>query len=83
MRKANGEELGKVGEPIFAAAYGNELWVAVAEKAYAKAHGGYLIIEGGSCAPTLRDLTGAPSYTYNFEAGEEVPGLWEKIVEGE
>ena len=35
VRKANGEELGKVGEPLFAAAYGNELWVAVAEKAYA------------------------------------------------
>ena len=83
MRKANGEELGRAGEPIFAAAYGNELWVAVAEKAYAKAHGGYVIIAGGSCGPTLRDLTGAPAYTYTFESGEEIPGLWEKIIEGE
>ena len=83
VRKANGEELGKVGEPLFAAAYGNELWVAVAEKAYAKAHGGYVIIAGGSCGPTLRDLCGAPAYTYTFEAGEEIPGLWEKILEGE
>jgi calpain-15 len=64
--KANGEKLGSDGEPIFAAAYGNELWVALAEKAYAKAHGGYMIISGGNCGPTLRDLTGAPSYSYNF-----------------
>ena len=76
VRKANGEELGREGEPIFAAAYGNELWVAVAEKAYAKAHGGYVIIAGGSCGPTLRDLTGAPAYTYTIDAGEEIPGLW-------
>lgn len=83
VRKANGEELGRAGEPIFAAAYGNELWVAVAEKAYAKAHAGYVIIAGGSCGPTLRDLCGAPAYTYSFSAGEEIPGLWEKILEGE
>ena len=55
----------------------------MAEKAYAKAHGGYVIIAGGSCGPTLRDLCGAPAYTYTFEAGEEIPGLWEKIIEGE
>ena len=83
VRKKNGEELGKPGEPIFAAAYGNELWVAVAEKAYAKAHGGYVIIAGGSCGPTLRDLCGAPAYTYHFGGGRGVPGLWEKILEGE
>ena len=50
------------GGPIFAAAHGNELWVALAEKAYAKAHGSYMILAGGNCGPTLRDLTGAPSY---------------------
>lgn len=62
---------------------GNELWVAVAEKAYAKAHKGYVIIAGGSCGPTLRDLCGAPAYTVSWEPEEQPEGLWEKIVEGE
>lgn len=83
VRKANGEELGKEGEPIFAAAYGNELWVALAEKAYAKAHHGYVIIAGGSCGPTMRDLCGAPAYTYIFEEGNYPENLWENIIEGE
>ena len=26
---------------------------------------------------------GAPAYTYTIDAGEEIPGLWEKILEGE
>ena len=64
VRKEDGSELGKLGEPIFSAAMGNELWVAVAEKAYAKAHKGYVIIAGGSCGPTLRDLSGAPGYFF-------------------
>jgi len=83
VRKENGQELGKAGETIFSAAQGNELWVAVAEKAYAKAHRGYVIIEGGSCGPTLRDLSGAPAYTHCWENEEEAEGLWEKILEGE
>jgi hypothetical protein len=83
VRKANGEKLGDPGEPIFAAAYGNELWAALAEKAYAKAHGGYVIIAGGNCGPTLRDLTGAPSYSYHFSNGQGEDNLWEDILEGE
>lgn len=85
VRKANGQELGKPGEPIFSAAMGNELWVAVAEKAYAKAHKGYVIIAGGSCGPTLRDLSGAPAYTHCWEEGDMAgaDGLFERILEGE
>ena len=83
VRKEDGSELGKPGEPIFSAAMGNELWVAVAEKAYAKVHKGYVIIAGGSCGPTLRDLSGAPAYTTCWEGEEETPDLWDKIIEGE
>lgn len=84
VRKEDGSELGKPGEPIFSAAMGNELWVAVAEKAYAKAHKGYVIIAGGSCGPTLRDLTGAPAYTTCWEEGDDdTPDLWDQILEGE
>ena len=58
------------GNPIFAKSYGNELWPAVAEKCYAKYHKGYIIIEGGNTGPTMRELTGAPTYMYNFKKGE-------------
>ena len=34
-------------EPCFARAHGNELWVLIAEKAWAKIHGSYERVEGG------------------------------------
>jgi calpain-15 len=78
------------GRPIFAAAHGNELWVALAEKAYAKAHGSYMITAGGNCGPTLRDLTGAPSYSYHFNRQGRISGkseteneFWNDILSGE
>jgi len=41
---------------------GDELWAMLLEKAYAKAYGSYMTIEGrgGSPLEALRDLTGAP-----------------------
>jgi hypothetical protein len=54
------------GMPIFAKSHGNELWPAIAEKYYAKYHKGYLIIEGGNTGPTMRELTGTPTYMFNF-----------------
>jgi hypothetical protein len=63
--------------PIFAASHGNELWPAIAEKAYAKAHKGYEIIAGGSTGTALREWTGAPNYTYRFSKDEAPPSnLW-------
>jgi hypothetical protein len=50
--------------PVFASAIGNELWPSIAEKAYAKAHKGYAMIEGGTSGEAMRDLTGAPYYKY-------------------
>ena len=46
--------------PAFSRANGNELWVLLIEKAYAKIYGSYEIIEGGNPVIALRDLTGAP-----------------------
>ena len=42
---------------------GNELWAMLLEKAYAKAYGSFMTIEGkgGSPKDALRDLTGAPT----------------------
>jgi hypothetical protein len=31
----------------------------------------------------MRELTGAPTYMFNFRKGEQIDGLWEKLLEGE
>ena len=49
---------------VFSKANGNEIWVILLEKAWAKLHGSYEIISGGDTSYTLRDLTGAPSIDY-------------------
>ncbi|CAD8199562.1 unnamed protein product [Paramecium octaurelia] len=51
----------KQGGPIFSKANGNELWVLLLEKAYAKIYGSYQKIEQGLAGQALKDLTGAPS----------------------
>lgn len=55
----------KHGKPAFSRAQGNELWVLLLEKAYAKAYGSYYKIEGGNPAVALRDLTGAPYQNFD------------------
>lgn len=55
------------GEPIFAKCHGNELWVMLLEKAYAKLHGNYYLLRGGFVNEALIDLTGCPSVCYDLE----------------
>jgi hypothetical protein len=64
------------GSPCFSKANGNELWVTILEKAWAKLHGSYERIEAGYAHEVMRDLTGAPSY--DLEIDEE--GLFEKLL---
>ena len=52
----------------FSRARGEQLWVFLLEKAYAKAHGSYRAISGGEIAEALLDLTGAPTATVHFDA---------------
>ena len=49
------------GQVVFSAANGNELWVILLEKAWAKLHGSYERIEAGFAENVMRDLTGAPT----------------------
>lgn len=51
-------------KPAFNRSKSNELWVILIEKAWAKAHGGYMNIAAGLTRETLRDLTGASCITY-------------------
>jgi calpain-15 len=53
--------------PLFSKANGDELWVLLLEKAYAKCYGNYMNIEAGITGRALRDLTGAP---YEFIMAE-------------
>ena len=50
--------------PCFTKADGNELWVMILEKAYAKLYGCYLNIEGLNGPQIFADLTGAFACTY-------------------
>lgn len=51
-------------QPCFTRANGNELWVLILEKAWAKVHKSYERIIGGQSHQTFRDITGAPGYEY-------------------
>lgn len=52
------------------------------EKAWAKLHGSYCTIVGGFPMNVLRDLTGAPSYSYALKDAEK-DDLWNKVLQGE
>lgn len=69
-------------EPCFSKANGNELWVLILEKCWAKLHGSYERIEAGFSHNVMTDLTGAPAFDLSIEDEGEEP-MWEKLVEGE
>jgi len=55
------------GGPIFSKCHGNELWVLLLEKAYAKLHGNYYTLRGGFANEGMMDLTGCPTDIFDFE----------------
>lgn len=49
------------GKPCFARCVGDELWVSLLEKAWAKLYGTYARVEGGDPSFALTHLTGNPA----------------------
>lgn len=52
---------------MFSKSNGNDLWVLLLEKAYAKVNGGYKTLTGGVPSHALMDLTGCPTMSLNFQ----------------
>eukprot|EP01031_Cornospumella_fuschlensis_P034919 gene34919-42286_t len=73
------------GGPIFSRANGEELWVLLLEKAYAKIHGSYFAIRAGWAYEAMMDLTGAPCFSIRLDEPEvqakvESGELWASLV---
>ena len=64
--------------PAFTKSNGNELWVLLLEKAYAKMYNSYDIIEGGHPSLALRDLTGAP---YDYLESTDADAVWDYVLD--
>ena len=57
--------------PAFSRCHGNELWVLLLEKAYAKIFGNYMKIINGMSGKAINDLTGAPYESMDVENQKE------------
>ena len=77
--------------PMFAHSNGNELWVLLLEKAYAKLHGNYIALKSGFSYHAMIDLSGCPTEHVKFskdrenydEVEEEAEEIYEKLLEAD
>jgi calpain-15 len=66
----------------FSKSVGDEIWVQLLEKAWAKVNGTYENIISGMSGEGLRAFTGAPCFYWNHKE-EDKDVLWDKIKNGE
>lgn len=76
------------GSPVFARPNGNEAWVLLLEKAFAKMLGSYRELSGGNCCTAFRAFTGERDvFVWAQGDGESarMDGRWKKmkLVDGE
>jgi calpain-15 len=77
--------------PMFAHSNGDELWVLLLEKAYAKVHGNYYALKSGFSYHGMLDLTGCPTEHIRFPAEkasyedveDEAEEIFEKMLEAD
>jgi len=71
--------------PTFSRANGNELWVLLLEKLWAKLYGGYANIEAGLTRECLHDLTGAPTkyFLTTDMTAHQKDLLWKDLLHGD
>lgn len=59
------------GGPMFTSGNGDELWVLLLEKAYAKVHRNYCQLRAGFLSDGMMDLSGCPTYKYTLPENRE------------
>ena len=70
-------QLQRGGEALyFSHCKSNETWLPLIEKAYAKAHGDYYVIEGGFASEGIEDLTGGVGVVLNPEDIMDKDRFW-------
>ena len=68
-------------QPAYSKAAGNQIWVPILEKAYAKVHGSYRGISGGFIHEALLDLTGCPTESIEFNSPEfDSEATWARLL---
>jgi calpain-15 len=68
-------------QTAFCAVPQGQLWAALIEKAYAKAHGSYEHLSGGFIHEAFQDLTGAPTETLVFDGNIwDQEDLWARLL---
>lgn len=65
----------------FSTSTGDDIWVQLLEKAWAKANGGYDKIVFGLSGEVLRAITGAPTFVFSHEACKP-DDLWKQLKSG-